>query len=193
MRTLINRINVLDDKVDHKSTGKTVSKDEGSPLLTAAMGGGLSLLGAAAGATLGIILQVLNSRFYGPKYYGIFFTCFLLCNILQSIAALGLHKAGMRFLSIGHERSDYNMILDVFRTVSLIPFLFGIIIAIITYFMSSFIAISCFHNIEMVIVLKLFSVAILDAIPPTWNVRRVNCVPGSPIDCAAITPTTSPF
>ena len=160
MRTLINRINVLDDKVDHKSTGKTVSKDEGSPLLTAAMGGGLSLLGAAAGATLGIILQVLISRFYGPKYYGIFFTCFLLCNILQSIAALGLHKAGMRFLSIGHERSDYNMILDVFRTVSLIPFLFGIIIAIITYFMSSFIAISCFHNIEMVIVLKLLSVAI---------------------------------
>ncbi len=157
---MINRINVLDDKVDHKSTGKTVSKDEGSPLLTAAMGGGLSLLGAAAGATLGIILQVLISRFYGPKYYGIFFTCFLLCNILQSIAALGLHKAGMRFLSIGHERSDYNMILDVFRTVSLIPFLFGIIIAIITYFMSSFIAISCFHNIEMVIVLKLFSIAI---------------------------------
>ncbi|OUJ96476.1 hypothetical protein BXA18_04795, partial [Acinetobacter baumannii] len=30
------------------------------------------------------------------------------------------------------------------------------------------------------------------AAPPTWNVRIVNCVPGSPIDCAAITPTDSP-
>ena len=30
------------------------------------------------------------------------------------------------------------------------------------------------------------------ATPPEWNVRIVNCVPGSPIDCAAITPTASP-
>ena len=26
------------------------------------------------------------------------------------------------------------------------------------------------------------STAILDAVPPTWNVLRVSCVPGSPID-----------
>ena len=30
------------------------------------------------------------------------------------------------------------------------------------------------------------------AVPPMWNVRIVNCVPGSPIDCAAIMPTASP-
>ena len=32
----------------------------------------------------------------------------------------------------------------------------------------------------------------LDAVPPTWKVRIVNCVPGSPMDCAAITPQVSP-
>ncbi len=32
----------------------------------------------------------------------------------------------------------------------------------------------------------------LPATPPTWNVRRVNCVPGSPIDWAAMIPTESP-
>jgi GT2 family glycosyltransferase len=32
-----------------------------------------------------------------------------------------------------------------------------------------------------------------EAVPPTWKVRSVNCVPGSPIDWAAITPTASPF
>jgi hypothetical protein len=26
-----------------------------------------------------------------------------------------------------------------------------------------------------------------EAVPPMWNVRIVNCVPGSPIDCAAMT------
>ncbi len=30
------------------------------------------------------------------------------------------------------------------------------------------------------------------AIPPVWNVRMVSCVPGSPIDWAAMMPTASP-
>ena len=30
------------------------------------------------------------------------------------------------------------------------------------------------------------------AMPPVWKVRMVSCVPGSPIDWAAITPTASP-
>ena len=30
------------------------------------------------------------------------------------------------------------------------------------------------------------------ATPPVWNVRIVSCVPGSPIDCAAMIPTASP-
>ena len=30
------------------------------------------------------------------------------------------------------------------------------------------------------------------AVPPMWKVRMVSWVPGSPIDCAAMTPTASP-
>ncbi len=31
------------------------------------------------------------------------------------------------------------------------------------------------------------------ATPPVWKVRMVSCVPGSPIDCAAMIPTASPM
>ncbi len=31
------------------------------------------------------------------------------------------------------------------------------------------------------------------ATPPVWKVRIVSCVPGSPIDCAAMMPTASPL
>ena len=31
------------------------------------------------------------------------------------------------------------------------------------------------------------------AVPPMWNVLSVSCVPGSPIDCAAMMPTASPM
>ena len=39
---------------------------------------------------------------------------------------------------------------------------------------------------------SLDSTAILEAVPPTWKVRIVSCVPGSPMDWAAITPMASP-
>src|SRR5665213_439638 len=39
----------------------------------------------------------------------------------------------------------------------------------------------------------LLAAAAREAAPPMWKVRMVSCVPGSPIDCAAITPTASPM
>ncbi len=39
----------------------------------------------------------------------------------------------------------------------------------------------------------LLTAAERDAAPPMWKVRMVSCVPGSPIDCAAMTPTASPI
>ena len=35
--------------------------------------------------------------------------------------------------------------------------------------------------------------AVADAVPPMWNVRIVSCVPGSPMDCAAMMPTAVPI
>ena len=35
--------------------------------------------------------------------------------------------------------------------------------------------------------------SLICAAPPMWNVRMVSWVPGSPIDCAAMTPTASPM
>ena len=49
------------------------------------------------------------------------------------------------------------------------------------------------RNVPLFFTCTLDSLAAADAAPPMWNVRMVNCVPGSPIDCAAITPTASPW
>src|SRR5215207_1454586 len=38
-----------------------------------------------------------------------------------------------------------------------------------------------------------FDCSLSCAAPPMWKVRIVNCVPGSPIDWAAMTPTASPM
>jgi len=143
-----------------ESPGTTKADVEPSPLETAAKGGGLSLIGATGATILTFFLLVLVSRFYGPNCYGNFVTGLLVCQLSQSISALGLNKGGMRFISIGHERSDYNLILDIFETAAYLPFLVGVLIAVALYFLSSFFAITCFRNSEMVIVLKLFSIAV---------------------------------
>ena len=51
------------------------------------------------------------------------------------------------------------------------------------------------HSIEQLPACRASSVFCSDtreAVPPMWNVRIVSCVPGSPIDWAAMTPTASP-
>ena len=41
---------------------------------------------------------------------------------------------------------------------------------------------SSISAIPSYLAIKLDDAAVFDAVPPTWNVRNVNCVPGSPID-----------
>ncbi len=128
--------------------------------MAAAKGGLISFVGALGGKSLGFILQILVSRLYGPNAYGLFFTGLLIGNMVQSISALGLHKASMRFLSIAHERSDHNMILDVFKAASFFPLMAGTLMAVVLYKMAPVIAIKCFNDTDMVIVLKLISMAV---------------------------------
>ena len=61
------------------------------------------------------------------------------------------------------------------------PFLFVTVVTLRNCTVPGFLA-SCFDCSET-----------RDAVPPTWKVRMVSCVPGSPIDCAAMTPTASPI
>ena len=52
---------------------------------------------------------------------------------------------------------------------------------------------SSISNLPFAFAFKSEISVVFDAVPPTWKVRNVNCVPGSPIDCAATTPTASPI
>jgi hypothetical protein len=61
------------------------------------------------------------------------------------------------------------------------PFLFVTVETLMNCTLPGFVA-SCFDCSET-----------REAVPPTWNVRIVSCVPGSPIDSAAMTPTASPI
>jgi hypothetical protein len=51
----------------------------------------------------------------------------------------------------------------------------------------------CQRAVPLLLISTEFTAAAREAAPPMWKVRIVSCVPGSPIDWAAITPTASPM
>ena len=51
----------------------------------------------------------------------------------------------------------------------------------------------CQRSVPLLLISIELTAAARDAAPPMWNVRIVSCVPGSPIDWAAMTPTASPM
>ena len=51
----------------------------------------------------------------------------------------------------------------------------------------------CRRTVPSVLTWMLSAAVARDAAPPMWKVRIVSCVPGSPIDCAAMTPIASPM
>jgi hypothetical protein len=104
------------------------SPNESALLLKAAKGSFLSFFGTIVGKSLTLFLQVLVSRLYGPRYYGIFVTGLLVCQITQIISGLGLQKGGMRFLAIAHDQQDYKMMQDVIKTAVFFPLVYGICI-----------------------------------------------------------------
>ena len=51
----------------------------------------------------------------------------------------------------------------------------------------------CSFTVPLALTSTLETAAAREAAPPMWKVRMVSCVPGSPMDWAAITPTASPM
>lgn len=146
------------------------SVEEGTkPLLkTAAKGALFGVVGSIGGKVLGLVLQVLVSRLYGPKYFGLFITGLLACQILQSISALGLQKGGMRYLAIAYEKGQFHRMNDIFKTAVIFPLLVGIFSGWMFYTLAPAIAVRCFKDAEMVNVLRVFSLVI-----PFFSLLRI--------------------
>lgn len=145
------------------------SPNETTLLLKAAKGGFFGFLGTIVGKSLTLFLQILVSRFFGPKYYGIFITGLLICQITQIISGLGLQKGGMRFLAIAHDQRDYKMMPEILKTAVLFPLVFGTFIGAILYGLAPFLAVSVLKNDEIVLVLKQFSFAV-----PFFTILRIS-------------------
>ncbi len=139
------------------------SDNSGAPrrelIATAARGGILGLAGMLCGRFMVLILQVVVSRLYGPRYLGLFITGMLLLQLSAILAGLGLHKGGMRYLAIACERKDVGSIRNVLFSASMFPLLASLFIAAGMYILSPFLSRVAFNDLDMVEIVRWFAFA----------------------------------
>ena len=124
-----------------------------------AKGAGTTLIGSFAGGGLNFLSQIMIARILGVEAFGLYALGFAAVRICEILAKLGLSTGGMRFVSIYKDMSK-SKLKGVLISSTGITFLNGVLIGIILYFSSDFIAQKIFHKTNLTEALQLFALSI---------------------------------
>ncbi len=104
--------------------------------------------------------RIIIARHFGAEVYGRFSLALVILSWFTAISALGLPEGVLRFISIYRGRKQKNKIEKIrylVRISSIILFFSTIIIAVLSFLLSDFIALRIFHDPNLIIFLKVFS------------------------------------
>src|SRR4030043_714393 len=104
-----------------------------------AKGTGTTLIGSFAGGGFNLLSQILIARFLGVEAFGLYALGFAAVKMCEIFARLGLHKGGMRFVSI-YKDDNPAKLKGVLVSAIGITILNGILIGGILYLSSDWIA-----------------------------------------------------
>jgi O-antigen/teichoic acid export membrane protein len=134
-----------------------LSENEKS-LVNIAKGAGIVFFAEIIGVFLGVINQFFLGRILGPENFGLFNIGLTVFGFFLPFAALGLFSAIRQFIPhyIAINRND--KVKGGIYFILFFSFIMGILISIILYLLSPFIAVNIFHNEDLEIVIKILSI-----------------------------------
>ncbi len=106
------------------------------------------------------LYKIIIARYFGPEAYGLFSLAFMIFSWTVAISAFGLSEGLLRYTSLYRAKNEKNKINYIFKISSIILIFSSMISAITLFMLSEFISIKFFHNPELIIFLKLFSIII---------------------------------
>ena len=118
------------------------------------------LIGLFASKILGYLYRIVIARYYGPEIYGIFALAIMVAGLFTSFSSFGLSEGVLRFISIYRGKKQTNKLRYIFNFSLYLALFLSLISGILLFFFSSFISIQLFHNPEIAIFLKIFSILI---------------------------------
>ena len=118
------------------------------------------LIGLTLSKLFTYVYKVILARYFGPEIYGMFSLAIMILGWFTVIAAFGLARGVLRFVSLYRGKKEIAKIKNALR-FSLIFLSFSTVFAAIMMYVSAdFIAVKIFHTPELIIFLKVFSLFI---------------------------------
>ena len=124
-----------------------------------ANGAGLVFIGMFLSKVLTYFWRVVVAR-VGPEEYGLLSLGLAVLGIATIISMLGLASGVVRYVSYYSGKNDQARIKGIITTALKISIPFSILLATISYFLSEYIAVTLFHNIRLIPVIKIIAFAI---------------------------------
>ena len=106
------------------------------------------------------VYRIIIARYFGPEVYGLFALSTAILGWFIAFSSFGLSEGILRYVSFYRGKKQNKKIRYIFK-ISLVTLIFSSIISgLLLFSLSEFISIAIFHNADLIIFLKIFSVII---------------------------------
>jgi len=136
------------------------TKEINASLALLAKGSFFVFLGLIFSKIFTYLYKIGIARLFGPEIYGLFSLAVMIVGFAIVIASLGLNDGLIRYISLYRKKKDIGKSKYLLKLTFGIIFISSMLVGIITFFLSEYLAVNVFHNSELTIFLKFFSIVI---------------------------------
>jgi O-antigen/teichoic acid export membrane protein len=109
---------------------------------------------------LGYAYRIVIARYFGPEVYGLFSLALMISGWFIAVSALGLSEGLLRFIPVYRGRKEDKKINYLFRFSIVALAITSIFSGLLLFLLSDFISGTIFHNADLSIYLKIFSILV---------------------------------
>lgn len=109
---------------------------------------------------LGYTYRIIVAREFGAEIYGVFSLALMISGWFITLSALGLSDGLLRYIPLYRGKKNIEGIRYLFSSTLKITAVTSILSGILLFFLSEYIALSFFHNEELIIYLRIFSILV---------------------------------
>jgi len=130
-------------------------------LLDLFKGGSISFIFQIIGIGLSYLFIFLLSKNYGAEGVGVFALSFTVLNIVVLFGKFGLDVSSVKFIGELSEKKEFGKMKDVYIKILKIAIPVNIILSILLFYVSEYIAIYVFHKEYLILYFQIISFSIL--------------------------------
>ena len=104
--------------------------------------------------------RIIIARYFGPEVYGLFSLAIMISGWFIIFSSLGFAEGLLRYLPWYRGKKEYNKIKYLIRFSTTLTLITSIISAVFLFSSAEFISLELFHNANLIVFLKVFSLII---------------------------------